>query len=325
MQTKKISITTLTQENTISYSQRIIDDILDHALELILKDKIHECIEHLAIRLGKLINTHGSNEFKNWIKEYCLAHPIAPYLMQSPFTSRCQGKPRGYAGDAVLIDYIYRIGDFQEPYTELGNKIHQALIYSSCCESVRWRAQHIASELNSLYETKGRKISAISIASGHLRELNYIQDFDSKFENFVGLDQDTESNQEAKKSYPHKNLYIFDESIKFVLSKKLPQEAFDMVYSTGLFDYLEDKLAARMTQRMFELVAPGGTMIIPNFAIGLPEQGYMESFMDWSLIYRNEYQVMDFLQEIDPRSIAHSEVYTDLSGNILYLKVRKTE
>lgn len=325
MQSKNIFTTTFNDDNSTVYSKKLIDDILDHALQLIKNDKINECIEHLAIRLGKLMTTYGSSEFNNWIQSYCLQHPISEVLMQSPFTSRCYQKPRGYAGDALLIDYIYRIGELKEAYSDTGKRIHDALIHSSCCESVRWRAQHIASELNNLYALKKRKISAVSIASGHLRELNFVENFESKFSNFIGLDQDIESNEEAKRSFPYPNLYIFDESIKFVLGKKLPQEAFDMVYSTGLFDYLEDKLAARMTHRMFELVAPGGTMIIPNFAPGLPEQGYMESFMDWCLIYRNENQMIDFLEEIDPKTIATTEVYSDLTGNILYLKVQKID
>ncbi len=46
-----------------------------------------------------------------------------------------------------------------------------------------------------------------------------------------------------------------------------------------------------MIRRMFDLVTTGGTMIIPNFAKGIIERGYMETFMDWYLIYRDEMEM----------------------------------
>ncbi len=311
------------QDKIQGITQVLIDRILDETMEYFEREDHNAGVHHLCVRLGKLLQTHGTDTFKDWIKDYCLAHPVSYFLMQSPFTKRCFDKPKGYAGDATLIDYIYRIGDLKEGHTADGKMIHDACIMSSCCDSVRWRAQHLGNEINALYTQKERKISAISIASGHLRELSYVDSFDHKIENFVGLDQDEDSNTEARKSFPYKNLYVFDESIKYVLSKKLPEQSFDLVYSTGLFDYLDDKLAARMTSRMFDLVAPGGSMIIPNFAKGMPEQGYMEAFMDWYLIYRNEAQVFDFMSELDMTKVESYDIYSDPSGNVLYLKVNK--
>src|SRR5262245_3385575 len=36
----------------------------------------------------------------------CLDHSIRDLLHQDPFTYRAYSKPRGYAGDAVMMDYI---------------------------------------------------------------------------------------------------------------------------------------------------------------------------------------------------------------------------
>lgn len=309
--------------NTNCITKKLIDRILDKTYEDFQNEDYVSGVYNLCIRLGKLLQTHGTDTFQNWIKDYCLSHPVSGYLMESPFTKRCFDKPKGYAGDATLIDYIYQLGDLKEVHTQAGKMIHDACIMSSCCDSVRWRAVHLGSEIDKMFELKGRKISALSIASGHLRELSYIENFSDKIDNFVGLDQDEESNEEARRSYPFNNLYIFDESIRYVLSKKLPEQSFDLVYSTGLFDYLDDKLSARMTSRMFDLVAPGGSMIIPNFAKGMPEQGYMEAFMDWYLIYRDENQLFDFMSELNMDEVESYEIYSDPTGNVLYLKVNK--
>src|SRR6476660_5776461 len=44
----------------------------------------------------------------------CLNHPIRDLLYQDPFTHRAFAKPRGYAGDAVMMHYIYGLGDAGE-------------------------------------------------------------------------------------------------------------------------------------------------------------------------------------------------------------------
>jgi extracellular factor (EF) 3-hydroxypalmitic acid methyl ester biosynthesis protein len=36
------------------------------------------------------------------------AHDIFPSLQQDPYTHRAYTKPRGYAGDAVMMDYVYQ-------------------------------------------------------------------------------------------------------------------------------------------------------------------------------------------------------------------------
>ena len=37
----------------------------------------------------------------------CLEHPLRQLLHEDPFTYRAFAKPRGYAGDAPLLDFIY--------------------------------------------------------------------------------------------------------------------------------------------------------------------------------------------------------------------------
>src|SRR5438128_12228 len=44
----------------------------------------------------------------NWNEfvQVCLSHPLRELLHQDPFTWRAYSKPRGYAGDAELLDFI---------------------------------------------------------------------------------------------------------------------------------------------------------------------------------------------------------------------------
>jgi SAM-dependent methyltransferase len=63
---------------------------------------------------------------------------------------------------------------------------------------------------------------------------------------------------------------------------------FDLVYSAGLYDYLPDALARRLTARLLQMLRPGGRLLIANFVPGGSGRGYMELFMDWTLVLRNE-------------------------------------
>ena len=38
-------------------------------------------------------------------------HAVRDLLLNDPFTYRAFAKPRGYAGDAVMMDYIYGLGE----------------------------------------------------------------------------------------------------------------------------------------------------------------------------------------------------------------------
>jgi hypothetical protein len=75
--------------------------------------------------------------------------------------------------------------------------------------------------------------------------------------------------------------------------------------------------------RLFEIVNPGGQMLIPNFAPQLRARGYMEMFMDRTLIYRDEQAMLRLLAQIEPAQIQTYGVYDDPRGSVVYLLVKK--
>jgi len=167
----------------------------------------------------------------------------------------------------------------------------------------------------------------LSVASGHLRELHQIEDFDTKINSFVALDQDVTSNQLVRDTFNHQNLTVLDESLRYILTGRLAGAKFDFVYSSGLYDYLDNKLATRLTTLLFDTVKPGGTLLIANFCPGLHERGYMEAFMDWYLIYRDEAQFISLLRGINHQLNSDSiRTYRDDYCNVVYMAItRKNE
>jgi extracellular factor (EF) 3-hydroxypalmitic acid methyl ester biosynthesis protein len=80
-------------------------------------------------------------------------------------------------------------------------------------------------------------------------------------------------------------------SVRHILARKLRPGTFDFEYAAGPYDYLADNVAQALAARMFEMVKPGGSMLIPNFAPQVRDRAYLETFMDWNLIYRDEYEM----------------------------------
>ena len=110
-----------------------------------------------------------------------------------------------------------------------------------------------------------------------------------------------------------------------ILARKLRLGQFDFVYAAGLYDYLSDVVAAELTSRLFELTAPGGMVLVPNFAKDIPDLAYMETFIDWNLIYRDYSDMGGLMSRIDPAQIASYEIYSSPEQAVYYLLIRKAE
>lgn len=254
----------------------------------------------------------------------CRNHDAIKLFHEEPITNRSYYKPRGYAGDAELIDFIYRLKSPSPKTTYYGRELFANIRESNICKSVRWRAKHLAEKIEAVYQDKQRPITAMAIASGHLRELHLLENPQNKIAKLYALNQDARSNAEAMASLAYGFLDIRTDSILSIIKKSYrPGLPPDLIYSAGLFDYLNDKLASRLLARSFEFLSPGGTLLVANFAPGLVEQAYMEAFMDWHLIYRDEKQMEGLLDEIPGHQIREVKLYRDPMENVVYLEVIK--
>ncbi len=95
---------------------------------------------------------------------------------------------------------------------------------------------------------------------------------------------------------------------------------FNFIYSMGLFDYLTPPAARVVIRKLFQLLAPGGEMIIGNFHVSNPSRIYMEYWLDWVLYYRTEEEFKDLLS---PEPTAETSVFFENTGSQMFLHVRK--
>ena len=57
--------------------------------------------------------------------------------------------------------------------------------------------------------------------------------------------------------------------------------SYDLIYSAGLFDYLNDRVVRTAGARLVDALAPGGTAVIGNFDVANPTRPLMEHVRAW--------------------------------------------
>lgn len=257
--------------------------------------------------------------------EACRAHPVLKTLHEDPFTGRAFAKPRGYAGDAQLIDLIYGPEDrVPEPdATPLGLDIYRYTSSAPAADGVRARRGFIADLIDETTNEKpGQDI--LAIAAGHLREANLSTAVRRKrIGRFVALDSDAVSLKEVEQAYGSYGIETVPASFGVLITNRLKIGKFDLVYSTGLFDYLNQNTGRRLVTTMFDMLKPGGELVVANFLPGIRDIGYMEAFMDWKLIYRTRQEMVDLTAEIDESEIGHLALFAEENRNIIFLRLRK--
>ena len=112
--------------------------------------------------------------------------------------------------------------------------------------------------------------------------------------------------------FHHKNALRFQTSGKF-----------ELIWSSGLFDYLNDKTAKLLVRRLFTMLSEGGTLVIGNFSAVNPSRAYMEIIGQWFLIHRDAENLRSLCSGIQSDT-AEVSVFSDETGVNLFLRVSKS-
>lgn len=288
------------------------------------RDIVHRCLDELflGLRTRRLSSTPES-----WAEcvQTCRRHPLLKLTHLDPFTYRAFSKPRGYAGDAVMMDYIYGREEHWAPpeADRLGQLIFDYTTGAPASEGVRARRGYVAELIDRLADRCARP-HVLAIASGHLREANLSSAIRrGRLGRLVALDADARSLAEVDRAYGEFGVITVPAKFRSLLTNRLNLGKFHLVYSTGLFDYLEQPVAQRLVATMFGMLRPRGKLMVANFLPGVRDVGYMETCMDWQLIYRTRQDMIDLTAEIPEGEIHDVRLCSEDQRNIIFLEVRK--
>ena len=265
----------------------------------------------------------------SWVeeaKEVAKRHPVSKYVFDCPFTRHSAAQPRGYPGDAQLIDFIYRhpaSGASEQDTTDFGRNLLLHNVDSPAPAAVRARRHLMASYIVDLVSKRG-EADIMSVACGHARELELIPAKVARgIRRFVAVDQDASSLAVAG-SYRSKGIPVEPvQSTILQLMRAKTLHGFDLIFSAGLYDYLSDRLTQKLTASLFARLKSGGRLILANFLPDIRDAGYMEIFMDWRLIYREEREIRAFAAKIPREHIAATKYFTEPNRNVGFLEITR--
>jgi SAM-dependent methyltransferase len=259
------------------------------------------------------------------------------------FLNRAYFKPQGYAGD-------YRMMELGQTNILAGDSLfarflHYYSQHTPLGQTIKARAG-VAYEAAKEVIALDRPVRIMSLACGPAVELRRLLADVKHFAHPVEIllvDQDedalrscvTELNRviALRGDNPPVEFHCLHFSLRQIIApkkggeQKLVKEVLsnvDLVYSMGLFDYLQQKLARRTTSSLFNLLAPQGRLLIGNLC-RVPESTWMMEYgVAWHLVYRNKEEMFDLGSSIEQQSCTVN-VLDDTTGNCLFTDARRVD
>src|SRR5262245_35885831 len=178
--------------------------LLEGVRQLLALGERRAALDGLRTALNQLRSRMEPDEWSAFARD-ARRDSLASILDEDPMTRRAHEKPRGYAGDAVMMDFIYGLYGYDDAVagaSRIGREIFEWVRRAPASESVRLRRQHLADLIDDLAAT--RRPDVLAIAAGHLREVELSTAVASgRTGRFVALDADADSLQEIATRYGH--------------------------------------------------------------------------------------------------------------------------
>lgn len=259
-------------------------------------------------------------EWESIAKSITQHHSLSESARNAVLPRRAFAKPRGYAGDAVMIDFIYDRTP-TDSTDEWLCRLDEWVYETQACRAVRSRRASTAASIDSLTSEFPR---VLSFACGHLREAeDSVRVANHGFSEFIAVDQDPESLGKVDGQFRQLGIVTRWGTVGQAIRETQSFGKFDLIYATGLYDYLSNETAKALTAAFCRMLTPGGKVILVNFAPTLTDIGWMEGIMDWWLIYRSAAQMEQLVPRGDPGLTASTSL-DDLNA-LAYLTVTKSQ
>lgn len=264
---------------------------------------------------------------------------LQPLLLCAPFANRAVTKPMGYAGDYGIVNMI--LEDPHQGDSLYAKILHRWFVAQPPAEAHRNRVNYLTARLHDealrAARSPAKKFRAFNVGAGPAKE---VQDFMAQYPladlgEFTLVDFNEETLTHAKsvltasreKSARRTQLNFVKKSVAQLLrsegkvkNRTLAQQ-YEFVYCAGLFDYLTDAVCQEFMDVLYEMVAPGGLLVVTNVDAGNPIKHWLGYVLEWHLIYRSSADMRALKPEL-----ANSEevrVVSDPTGVNVYLEVRK--
>ena len=283
-------------------------------------------------------STRNVNSLDQPAHKLYVRRQMHPLMLCSPFAYRAYTKPLGYAGDYEVVNMMLR--DPYEGESLFAKVINRVFLSFDPVQAHRNRIDY-------LYETikkesarvvgQGRRLKVLNLGCGSAHEIQrfLMNDEMSDYCDFTLLDFNKETTDYVERILSDLNnkhgrsaqVKVIQRSVHQLLKQAsrgdadLEWESYDLVYCAGLFDYLSQKVCKKLVTVFTKLLRPQGLSIVTNVASTNPCIGWMEYVVEWNLVYRNDWEMLDLIP-LDG-TVMKTELRREATGVNLFLEIRK--
>ena len=261
---------------------------------------------------------------------------LHPLLLRSPFVFRTYTKPLGYAGDYEMVNQI--LSDPRQGPSTYFQIVNATFLQSSVAAAHRNRIDLLVDFLVRMAEqarAAGKPFRLLNVGCGPAVEINrFITEYpEPHWLSFQLLDFSQETldyareriNESCRKANARVEVEYVHHSVHELLKRRIDPDPslreFDGVYCAGLFDYLSDRVCARLLSYFSTRTHPEGRILATNVHVNNPERYSMEHMLEWYLIYRDEAGMASLL----PSNTRDSRTYADPTGVNVFVEAVVTE
>lgn len=254
-----------------------------------------ELNDHFA-KIWEIAQDFSKEELQRHQRYYQKA--LVPLLEVSPYNKRVYDKPLGYAGDYVMMLYLYE--DRYEGDSTYAKLIHRYSLSLPAARANHNRKDFYKKHINDIL-AKADAPRIASVACGPAVEIIEALNENDKAKDAIFTCIDFEQLalnyikeqvllMEQKKatnfyiSYLKANIHNL---LRYDQLEALLDDQ-DLIYSSGLIDYCGDKIAAKLLEVLYKKLNPGGCLIVGNVSSEAQHRAYTELLGEWYINYRNE-------------------------------------
>lgn len=282
------------------------DDFIQERVEYI-SEEICKRGDILEERAGKgLLIKKMKDNFR-----YLIGH----WLYKSKFMERAYRRPRGYRGDYYLMEMMYNNKLLSEG---IGIYFDRWFLNNPYAIVVRNRKERMKELLKIfLKETILPTVNILNIASGSCREIRELLD-DKQLKKelkFTCVDFDEEAINFSKsnlRSLPENiRISFLKENVTKLINSEEHAKLFgkqNLIYSTGLADYLPDRVLKGIIVFAFSILYPNGKLIFTH----KDKDKYKPVPLDWVIDWMSEPRnVSDLIRLVENSGISNYSVDID--------------
>jgi|SRR5215510_9234598 len=265
-------------------------------------------------------------------RAYVAVH-LHRFFRQAPLMRRALDKPLGYAGDYEMMNMLYR--DPAEGETLFGKALNIYFTEEPAAVANRNRIAYLGGLIRqTMADRPDGRVRIASLGCGPAREIEVLLEQSPELGprlDVALIDQEAHAIEHCEHTLAPlaaatgARIHAIHERLRALmprgsLSQKLGQCA--LIYSAGLFDYLEDRTFSRLVSVLFDALVPGGLVAVGNVAAHNPSRWIMEYFTEWFVIHRSPPELLRLAADLRD-SATSMKVDAEPTGVNLFLRITR--